>query len=43
MSAKSDKSGGGSFRSAVSGKYVTPRYAATHPKTTVHVAPPKKK
>jgi len=34
---------GGSFRSAVSGRYVTPRYAASHPRTTVHEAPPKSK
>lgn len=43
MAAKGGKSGGGNFRSAVSGQFVTPRYAATHPKTTVHEAPPKKK
>jgi len=43
MAAKGGKSGGGSNRSAVTGQYVTPRYAATHPKTTVHEAPPKKK
>jgi len=43
MSAKSGKSGGGNFRSAESGRFVTPRFAGTHPKTTVHEAPPKKK
>lgn len=43
MAAKGSKSGGGSYRSAVSGQYVTPRYATTHPRTTVHEAPPKKK
>ncbi len=37
------KSTGGNFRSAVSGQYVKPQFAATHPKTTVHEAPPKKK
>lgn len=43
MAAKGGKSGGGSYRSAVSGQYVKPGYAASHPKTTVHEAPPKKK
>jgi hypothetical protein len=43
MTAKSGKSSGGNFRSAVSGQFVTPRYATTHPKTTVHESAPKKK
>lgn len=43
MTAKGGKSNGGNFRSAVTGHYVKPQYAATHPKTTVHEAPPKKK
>lgn len=28
-------SGGGRYRSAVTGKYVSPYYGARHPKTTV--------
>jgi hypothetical protein len=42
MAAKGGKSNGGNFRSAVTGHYVTPRYALTHPRTTVHEAPKKK-
>ena len=30
-----NSSSGGTHRSAVTGKYVTPRYAASHPRTTV--------
>lgn len=41
--SKNGKSTGGPFRSAVSGQYVKPQYAAAHPRTTVHEAPPKKK
>lgn len=41
--SQNGKSTGGNFRSAVSGQYVKPQFAATHPKTTVHEAPPKKK
>lgn len=43
MASKGSSSKGGSFRSAVSGQFVTPRFAASHPRTTVHEAPPKKK
>lgn len=35
------KKTGGSYRSAVTGQYVTPRFAQSHPRTTVHEAPPK--
>lgn len=34
-SSKGSKPSGGSFRSAISGRYVSPRYGKTHPKTTV--------
>jgi hypothetical protein len=33
MAKKSD--GGGKARSAITGKYVTAKYAASHPRTTV--------
>ena len=42
MSGKGKSSKGGHDRSAVTGKYVTPGYAAKHPKTTVHETPSKK-
>lgn len=29
------KSGGGSYRSAKTGRYVTPKYGKSHPSTTV--------
>lgn len=29
------KGSGGNYRSAVSGRYVSPKYGKTHPKTTV--------
>lgn len=32
---KNRKSGGGKYRSAVTGRYVTKSYAKRHPKTTV--------
>lgn len=37
MAAKSGKSGGSApkYRSAKTGKYVTPKYAKSHPATTV--------
>lgn len=31
--------GGGPYRSANSGRYVTPAYGRSHPRTTVHEAP----
>jgi hypothetical protein len=31
------KGGGGADHSAVTGKFVTPSYAKSHPSTTVHV------
>lgn len=37
------KSSGGSHRSAVTGRFVTARYAKTHPATTVHHASKKGK
>lgn len=43
MAAKGGKSTGGNFRSAVTGQFVKPQYAATHTRTTVHEAPLKKK
>ena len=36
-------SSGGSYRSAVTGRFVTPRYAKSHPSTTVRHAPKKGK
>jgi hypothetical protein len=35
MAKKKGSSGGGKYRSAVSGKYVSAYYAKRHPKTTV--------
>ena len=35
MSRKGSSSSGGMYRSAISGRYVSPRYGKTHPKTTV--------
>jgi hypothetical protein len=31
----SGKSSGGKYRSAISGRYVTPKHGKSHPKTTV--------
>jgi hypothetical protein len=31
----SGKSSGGHYRSAITGKYVSPKYGKSHPKTTV--------
>ncbi|MEZ2142220.1 hypothetical protein AAE026_07910 [Bradyrhizobium sp. DN5] len=36
--SKSTK-GGGPYRSATTGQYVTPKYGRSHPSTTVHEAP----
>lgn len=38
----SSKGSGGNYRSAKTGKYVTPKYGKSHPSTTVKEAPPKK-
>jgi hypothetical protein len=35
----SKKSSGGSYRSAVTGRFVTARYGKSHPSTTVRHAP----
>jgi hypothetical protein len=35
MGGKMRKSGGGKYRSAITGRYVTRSYAKRHPKTTV--------
>jgi hypothetical protein len=32
---KGSSSGGGNFRSAISGRYVSDKYGKSHPKTTV--------
>lgn len=34
-SSKSSKPSGGSYRSAISGRYVTSKHGKSHPKTTV--------
>ena len=36
------KPSGGSYRSAKTGRYVTPKYGKSHPSTTVKESPPKK-
>ncbi len=35
MAPKKGSSGSGKYRSAITGKYVSPTYGKTHPKTTV--------
>jgi hypothetical protein len=42
MATKSSKSSSGPYRSAVTGRYVAPKYGKTHPKTTVKESSKKK-